>query len=51
MNVDTSAHGGTGAFARPGQGEARPQAGITAFTDYCEAFCFCEDMPGSNLSR
>jgi valyl-tRNA synthetase len=42
MNVDriepglkpavTSAHVGTGAFARPGQGEARPQAGIAAFT-------------------
>jgi valyl-tRNA synthetase len=27
-----SAHVGTGAFARPGQGEARPQAGIAAFT-------------------
>jgi valyl-tRNA synthetase len=39
MNVDrtgftwtTSASGGTGAFARPGQGEARTQAGIAAFT-------------------
>ncbi len=27
-----SAHVGTGAFARPGQGEARPQPGIAAFT-------------------
>jgi valyl-tRNA synthetase len=39
MNVDrtgfawtTSTSGGTGAFARPSQGEARPQAGIAAFT-------------------
>jgi valyl-tRNA synthetase len=40
MNVDriepglrpADARVGTGAFARPGQGEARPQAGIAAFT-------------------
>jgi valyl-tRNA synthetase len=38
MNVDrvepglAPAHVGTGAFARPGQGEARPQVGIAAFT-------------------
>jgi valyl-tRNA synthetase len=38
MNVDrvepglTPTRVGTGAFARPGQGEARPQAGIAAFT-------------------